>query len=156
MEKVAEALYKALRDDSATTVGIRTLLGNTSTTPHNVYHSFLPEAVDFSPSAGSQGFITYHFVSGTPDQSQMSTASRLTEEVYQFTAYHRSLSQVEAIHRRIRNRLENKRGVTDPSSQAEISEVRLESQGTSTFDDAFKVWYRSDFYRVWGRDDDLP
>ena len=155
MEKVNEALYKALRDDSEATVGIRVLLGNTSTTPYNVHHAFLPEKVDFSPSTGAQGFITYQFVSGTPDNSNMSTASRLIEEVYQFTAYHRNLSVVEDIQRRIKKRLQNKKGITDPTSQAQLYEVLLDSESPPTFDDAFKVWFQTKFYRAWVRDDDI-
>lgn len=155
MEKVNEALYKALRDDSEATVGIRALLGNTTTTPYNVHHAFLPDKVDFSQASGAKGYITYQFVSGTPDNSNMSTASRLSEDVYQFTAYHRNLSKVEDIHRRIKKRLQNKRGITDPTSQAEIGEVLLDSESPPTFDEAFKVWFQVKYYRVWVRDDDI-
>ena len=156
MEKVNEAIYKALRDDSEASVGIRALLGNTTTTPFNVFHSFLPESVDFSPSAGAQGFITYQFISGTPDLEQQSEASRLVEEVYQVTAYHRNLSIVEDIQRRVKRRLMRKRGVTDPTSQALISQIKLDNEEPPTFDDVFKVWFRTTFYRAWIRDDDLP
>lgn len=155
MEAVNQAIYKALRDDSEATVGIRALLGNTTTTPFNVFHSFLPESVDFSPSSGSQGFITYQFVSGTPDLSSQSEALRLIEEVYQVTAYHRSLSVVEDIQRRVKKRLMRKKGVTDPSSQALISQLKLDSEGPPTFDDVFKVWFKLSLYRAWIRDDDI-
>lgn len=155
MEKVNESIYKALRDDSEATVGIRALLGNTTTTPYNVYHAFMPENVDFSPSTGAQGFITYQFVSGTPDPDNHSEASRLSEDVYQITVYHRNQSIVEDIHRRVKRRLQHKRGVTDPTSQAELVGLKLDSESPPTFDDVFKVWFQTKFYRAWVRDDDI-
>lgn len=155
MEEVSKALYTALRDDSEANVGIRALLGNTTTTPYNVYHAFLPEAIDFSQSSGNKGFITYQFISGTPDITQHSRASMLSEDIYQFIAYHRNLSTVEDIHRRIKKVLQQKRKVTDPTTQAVIHEIKLDSEGPSTFDNAFKVWFQSKFYRVWVRDDDI-
>lgn len=156
MEKVSEALYKSLRDDSEATVGIRALLGNTSTTPYNVYHAFLPENVDFSPASGNKGFITYLFVSGTPDNSPHGSAAFIVEEVYNVTAYHRSLSSVESIQRRIKRRLHNLRGVTSPTSQAQLHRIALDSMGPTRFDDKWNVYWQTALYRAWLRDDDLP
>ena len=154
MEKISEAIYKALRDDSESAVGLRALLGNTTTSPYNVYHAFLPTSIDFSPTAGNKGFITYLFVSVVPELGTREDM-RVMEEVYNITAYHRLLTQLESIHRRIKWRLQDARGVSNPTSQAQLLNIRMESLGSMRFDDVFNVYFQTAFYRVWVRDDDL-
>ena len=155
MEKIAEALYKALRDDSEAAVGMRALLGNTTTSPYNVYHAFLPEAVDFVTAAGTQSFIVYQFISGIPDQTIHGRDGLAGQELYSFRVYSRSLSTLESICRRIRLRLQGKRSVTDPTTQAVIQSVKMDSEGPTIWDDEFKVFGRTVYYRVWMRDDNL-
>lgn len=155
MEKIAEALYKALRDDSEAIVGMRALLGNTTTTPYNMYHAYIPESVDFTTVTGSQSFMIYQFVSGTPDQSIHGRDGLAGEELYSFRVYSRSLSTLESICRRIRLRLQGKRDVTDPTTQAVILDVKMDSEGPTIWDDDFKVYGRTVYYRVWMRDDNL-
>ena len=155
MEKISEAIYKALRDDSETTNGLRTLLGNTATNPFNVYHAFLPDGIDFSPSAGLKGFVTYQFVSGVPEPGISSEDNRLLEEVYSINAYHRTLTQLEKIHRRIKWRLQNARSVTNPTSESQLYLIRLDNMGPIRFDEAFNVYWQLAQYRAWLRDDDL-
>ena len=152
MEKVDEAIYKALRDDSVASVGIRALLGNTTTSPYNVYHAFLPEGIDFSPSGGSKGFMTYLRVSAVADMDTHPKAAWLMNLLYNITVYARALSTVEAVLRRVRVRLDHGFGVTNPTSQAELHNIKLESVGPSRWDDAFKVHFQTAFYRAWGRD----
>jgi len=154
VEKIAESLYKALRDDSEATVGIRALLGNTTTTPYNVYHVSIPAAVDFVTATGSQSFIVYQFVSGTPDQSFHGRDGLAGQELYSFRVYSRTLSTLESVCRRMRLRL-RKKYVTDPTTQAVILEIKMDSEGATIWDDEFKVWGRTVYYRVWMRDDNL-
>lgn len=155
MEAVAQALYTALRDDSEATVGMRALLGNTTTTPYNMHHVLIPEAIDFVTAAGTQSFMVYQFVSGIPRQDIHGRDGLAGEELYNFRVYSRSLATLESICRRIKLRLQNKLYVTQPTSQAVIQEVKLDSEGPTIWDDEFKVWGRSNFYRVWCRDDNL-
>lgn len=155
MEKIAEALYKALRDDSEATVGIRALLGNTTTAPYNVYHASPPEALDFVTSTTTQSFIIYQFVSGTPDLSIHGKDGLAGQEIYSFRVYSRSLTTLESICRRIRIRLQGKRYVVNPTTQSVIQNVKMDSEGPTTWDDEFKVFGRTVYYRVWMRDDNL-
>ena len=67
MEQVSQALYKALRDDSEATNGIRALLGNTTANPYNCYFGSFPESFDFSPSGGAKGLLVYSMVSCVRD-----------------------------------------------------------------------------------------
>ena len=155
MEKVDVAIYKTLRDDSEASVGIRALLGNTTTTPYNTYHAFLPDNIDFSPAAGNVGFIVYMRISSTPDLGVHSLSTLTEQSVYQISAYHRVLSSVEAIHRRIKKRLLRLDHVTQPTSQSGLYQLLLESEDPVTFDDSFKVWFQQKYYRAWVRDDDI-
>jgi len=155
MEQVDQAIYKAMRDDSEATVGLRALLGNTSSTPFNVYHAFLPQSIDFSKSDGSDSYITYQFISGVPQNASHSLADMVQEDVYNITVYSRSRPTLESIHRRIKTRLQNKRGVTNPTSEAELIELKLDSESSPQWDDDFKIWFQSKFYRAWVRDDNI-
>lgn len=155
MESIGQAIYTALRDDSEATNGIRALLGNTGTTPYNVYHSHLPDNIDFNQSSGAHSFITYFLVSSVSDNSVHGADGRLVEEVYNITVYSRTLSTLESVHRRIKLRLHDMRNITAPSSQARIHQVRFENEIATQWDDDFKVFFRPAFYRVWGRDDNI-
>lgn len=156
MEKIDEAIYLAMRDDATATVGLRALLGNTTVTPYNVYHSHLPAAIDFTPASGQKGFVVYSFVSGALDNAQQSRAGQVQESLYNITVYHRLLPSLEAIHRRIKQNLYHLWRMTLPTSQAELHQVKLDSEGPHVWDDAFKVHYQTKIYRVWGRDNDMP
>lgn len=151
----AQALYETLRDDSEATVGIRALLGNTTATPYNVHHAFLPEAIDFSAAGGTKAFIVYQFISGTPDNTSHNRAALLSQEVYSVTVYARSLAKIIAVHKRVKLLLHDKRSVTDPSSGVVIFRMALDAQNPPRFDDAFETWFQSAFYRAWVRDDNL-
>jgi len=155
MEKIDSAIYLALRDDSEATVGIRALLGNTTTTPYNVYHAFFPDNFDFSPASGNKGIVVYNFVSGTPDKTVHSKSTIISEDLYDITAYHRSLDTLEDIHRRIKKRLYLLNNVTKPTSQAELHQLLLDSERPPTFDDDWQVWFQTKSYRAWVRDDDI-
>ena len=156
MEQAGQAIYTALRDDSEATNGIRALLGNTTTTPYNVYHADFPTSFDFSPSSGTaQGLITYHMVSSVRDNEMSRPSIYVFQALYNITVYARALTKVEAVHRRVMLRLHNMRNVTVPTTLAWLHNVKLENEGPNIFDDAFKVHYRAAFYRVWGRDDNI-
>lgn len=155
MEKIDESIYKALRDDSTASVGIRALLGNTATSPYNVYHAFLPDDVDFQTASGQVGFLVYHRISSVPDIEQHNPSGLTMVMLYQISAYARSLPTVESVLRRVRWRLDHLRGVTLPTTLAALHQIKLDSAGPTRFDDAFKVFFRNDMYRVWGRDDNL-
>lgn len=155
-DKVSEAIYKAMRDDCDDLVGLRALLGETRNTPFNVYHAYLPERVDFRNSDGDdRSYVTYFMVSSTPDNSFSSPASRAIELLYDVTGYSRKLLTLEKIMRRVKWRLQDKRGVTNPSSLVAIQKIALDSEGSTSWDEAFKVYFKTATYRVWGRDDDL-
>lgn len=154
MEQVAQSIYQAMRDDSAATVGLRALLGNTTTTPYNVYHAFLPAGIDFS-STTAQSYITYQLISSVADIEQHSKGGRIMVETWQITAYAHTRTKVDSIHRRIRHRLDALHNVTLPTSQAVLHQIRFESLGPHTWDDAYKVFFQEATYRSWGRDDDI-
>jgi len=155
MEEASKAVYQTLRDDSTATVGLRALLGNTTTTPYNVHYAFLPEHVDFSPSAGNVGHVVVLLASSIADIQAGSIATRLMQDVYQITAYARSLSTVRAAHSRIRWILEHKRKMTNPTSDDVIQKIALEGYGPDRYDDAFDCRWQVATYRVWRRDDDI-
>ena len=155
MEKVSQALYQALRDDSEATVGIRALLGNTTTSPYNVYHAFIPEAIDLKTAAGNVGFITYNLISSVAETDIGAPAVRLFQELYDFTVYHRLLTTVEAVHQRIKRRLISNRGVTQPTTLAAIYNLKLERLGPHRWDENFNVYFQVASYRAWVRDDDI-
>lgn len=155
MEKVGQAIYTAMRDDSEATNGIRALLGNTTTSPYNVFHAQFPDEFDFSASGGAKGLITYHFVSASYDTDMGTAAVKTFQAVYNVSAYARALSTVESVHRRVKLRLDRMRNVTVPTSQAWIHQIKLESEGPNLFDDAFQVWRRTAIYRAWCRDDNV-
>lgn len=153
-ENISEAIYKALRDDSLATNGIRALLGNTTTTPYNVYHAYVPESVDFSPPAGAVGFITYFMVTDTPNLEYQSVATEVVESIYNITAYHKTMTQLDKVLRRVRYRLEDMTGITRPTARSTMHKVRWQMDTTTKWDDEFKVWYRTSLYKVWYRNDD--
>ena len=155
MEEAEKAIYQALRDDSEATNGLRALLGNTTTSPYNVYYAFLPENVDFSAAGGSKAFVTVLLASSVADLESRSPAARLMQDVYQITAYARELSKVRSIQRRIRWRLDNLRGITLPTTIDQFHNVALETYSADRYDDKFDCRWQMAEYRVWRRDDDL-
>ena len=154
MKEVEEELYKSLRDDDDPNDGIPALLGNTSTAPYNVYHSHLPESVDFRQD-DDHSFITYFLVSSIGDQDQHDRSGTTLEQLYQFTVWSRCLSKMHDIHARIKLRLNRKWKVSDPTENAVIHQVRFEADGPETWDDDFKVFTKPATYRVWVRDDNI-
>ena len=156
MEEAQKAIYQAIRDDSAASIGVRALLGNTTTTPYNVYYAFLPVALEFSPASGTkQGFVVVLLISSVADLSAGKADTRLMQDVYQVSVYARDLSKVREVHSRIRWRLEGKRGLTDPTTDDVIHKIALESIGPDRYDDAYECRWQTAIYRVWRRDDDL-
>lgn len=155
MEEAEKAIYQSLRDDSEATNGLRALLGNTTTTPYNVYYAYLPESVDFSPAGGSKAFVTVLLASSVSDVSTKVPGARLMQEVYQVTAYARDLSKVRSVHRRIRWRLDGMRGIILPTSLDQLHKVALIGYGADRYDDKFDCRWQMAEYRVWRRDDDL-
>ncbi len=155
MEEAEKALYQALRDDSEALVGLRALLGNTTTSPYNVYYAYLPENVDFSPSGGSKAFVTVLLTASPADISSPKAAARLMQDFYQVTVYARDLSKVRSVHRRIRWRLDGARGLTIPTTLDQVHKVALIGYGSDRYDDKFDCRWQMAEYRVWRRDDDL-
>ena len=148
MEKLKEAVYTALRDDSTATVGLRTLLGHAAT-PYGVYFAYLPEKPDFS----SKHYLTYMLLAQAAEPGVGGTDMRLRQAVFSVTAWSSSDITKEQILRRIENVLEQMRKVTKPTSQCELHDLRFESSGPDLFDDEFKVHHRSVQYRAYYRDD---
>lgn len=152
MELVSQAIYTALRDDSEATNGLRALLGNTTTTPYNVFHADPPAAFQFD---GGKSCLTYLFVSGTPDLSGHPTAGRAMQEIYRINAYSRNLLTVERIHKRVKWRLQGKRSLTLPTTETLLQQLKLDSMGPTRYDETWNVYWQSADYRAWVVDLDL-
>lgn len=149
MEKIKQAIYTALRDDSTATVGLRTLLGSHTATPYGVYFGRSPVTADYS----SKSYLTYSFLSGDGDMGSSDSSCERRSGIFQITAWSESNTTMERILRRVSNVLHRKNKVTNPTSESQLVDIQLASQGPDLFDDDAKVYYRSDQYRVWWRDD---
>lgn len=152
MELVSQAIYTALRDDSEATNGLRALLGNTSATPYNMFHAFVPASFQYD---GGKSCLTYQFVSGTPDLNTHPTAGRTVQEVYRVNVYSRSILTVERAHKRVKWRLQGARSVTQPSSESIISKLALDFMAPTRYDEAWNVFWQTADYRAWIIDADL-
>ncbi len=148
MEKIRECLFKALRDDSVVTVGIRALLGHPAT-PWGVHHMSMPESPDFS----TLGYLTYYLLAQPPGGGKESPDSRLREAVFSVTAWSESADTVDKVLRRAENVLVNARKVTVPTREAGVHGVDFDGSGPMLFDDDYKVFYRAVQFRVKYRDD---
>lgn len=152
MKEVDRVIYQALRDDSEATYGIRTLLGNTTTSPYNVYRFFLPSGIDFS-AATSQSYVTFFPVSTNYDMSFHAKDARAFQSLYQFTVWSRSVGKCYDVVERIKWRLDRMQAVGTPSVDAGIIGVKFEGVVTETFDNDYKVHLVICQARIWGRDD---
>lgn len=151
MKEVTKAIYTALRDDAEATYGIRALLGNTTTSPYNIYYSFLPSNIDFS-STTAQSYITFIPVSTVYDDQYHGKDARAFEMLWQFTVWSRSIEKCYDIINRIKWRLDKMESVNAPTADVEIYKVHFSSVGPEDFDDGFKVHAVVCQVRVWGRD----
>lgn len=152
MDVVKEMLYKAVRDDSVATVGIRVLLGNTTTTPYGVYHANLPDNLDF---ASSKKYITYFQITADYDLSfpRHNFATIVKEETYQFTAWGGSgTSSNDKILDRVKYLLEGKHKTTNPTSDAIVLSIKCEWEGPDLWDEDNRIFYKSIRFRVWVQD----
>lgn len=154
MEQADQAFYKTLRDDTEATVGLRALLGSPSANPYNVYHAYLPEALDFSPAGGAQSFLTYLRVSSRGDIEHPRPVQTV-QSLYDVTGYSRSRATLNSIMERVKLRLHRMRNVTAASSQVVIHQVLFESEGSDRFDEAFNCHWRVATYRMRFRDDNI-
>ena len=155
-EKVSQAIYTALRDDSEATNGIRALLGNTTTTPYNVFYKSPPAQFDFTPASGSaQSLLIYNEVASIGDLTIRPKTVQLLEEEYDVQAWSRSLTQLDAIMRRVKLRLNGLRNVTLPTSQNDLHQIKFQSMTSAIFDEAWQVYWRTARFLAWSRDDVL-
>jgi hypothetical protein len=141
-----------MRDDSASTSGIRYLLGFRATgsvTPFGVYLANLPQTLDFK----THSYITYYIVNRSPVISGRDTGTKLREVLLAVTAWSESDTTKERILRRVERVLDGMAKVARAGSQSDIHGIHYESSGPDLFDDSEKVYYRTDQYRVWYRDD---
>lgn len=152
MYVIKEMLYKAIRDDSKATVGIRALLSNTTTTPYNVYHANLPDNVDFS---SSKKYITYYQLTGEYDTSfpRHNYATIPKEETYQFTVWGGTgTTSNDKILDRIKFLLEGKHKTTNPTTDAAVFTIKCEWEGPDLYDEDYRIYYKSARFRVWLQD----
>ncbi len=152
MDVVKEMIYKALRDDSAATVGIRALLSQAAT-PYGVYHANLPDNVDFT---SNKKYIVYFQGPSDYDKTypRHNLATVVKEETYQITAWGgNATTSNDKILDRVKHLLEGKHKTTNPTTDAEVYQIRCEWEGPDLWDDDYKTYYKSTRYRVWVRDD---
>ena len=147
MKLLKQAIHTALRDDSVATVGLRALLGHAAL-PFGVYYHFLPEQPDFSTSH----WLTWHLLTGSPVAAPESSAY-LRETTFDVTAWSEDPDKVEDILLRVRAVLENARKVTRPTSECDLHAIKWEGHGPDLFDPKFQVYFRSENYRAFHRED---
>jgi hypothetical protein len=150
MEAVGNALYTAMRDDTT----MRTLLGAPAASPYGVFHADLPQGFDFSPSTGKKSAVTYFEVTGTVDHDFHGIHAQAEQALYNVTVYARVKADAEAIHRRVKWILQDKRLVTQPTSGGVILGLKRESLDGAKWDEAWKCFYMTSIYRVWAKEED--
>jgi hypothetical protein len=150
MEAVGNALYTALRDNAA----LRVLLGAPAASPYNVFHAEIPTGFDFSPSTGKKMCVTYFEVSSVVDHDFHGAHAQAAQEIYNVTVFARLKTDAEAIHRRVKWILQEKRLVTQPTSGAVILNIKRESIGGAQYDSAWKCYYMVSTYRVWAKEEE--
>lgn len=92
-------------------------------------------------------------VSCVRDTEFRGPAAMVAELLYDVTVYARAESTVESAQRRVNVRLQDKRFITAPTSQAVIQNVKLDNIHAVEWDDAWRVYHQTATYRVWARDD---
>lgn len=148
MVKIFEAINTALRDDATATVGLRAITGH-SATPWGVHKHKMPEKPDFT----SKYYIVFYFLGATPINDTHGSEARLREDVLVIDVYGKSGDQVEVILKRVRWLLENRRGVTLPTSEEELHAIEYEGPGPNLYDEEFNVPHRVNNFRVKWRED---
>jgi hypothetical protein len=151
MEAVGNAIYSAMQNDTT----LLALLGAPTVSPYNVFHAEVPQGFDFSPSTGAHKCITYSEVSSVVDQNFVGISCQGAQELYNITSMARLKTDAEAIDRRVKWLLHDKRGVTQPSSGAVILNIKRESKGGVQWDSAWKCYYTTSIYRVWAKEEDF-
>lgn len=147
MKALREAIHKALRDDSAATVGLRALLGH-ATTPFGVYYHFFPETPDFT----NLSYLTYYFLAGVAGESH-DVDAYLREHVFAVTAWSEDMDKMEDILMRVRNVIENMRKLTLPTATIGLHSIKWESASADLFDQDDQVYHRTEQYRAFYRED---
>lgn len=146
MTNLRQMVHTALRDDSS----LRTLVGNTTTTPYNVYREDPPVPFDFT----SQAMVVWHFLANTPTlPSSHGVSMRQREQVFAVTAYSADPDAVDNILARVRRIFEDLKAVTLPSAGAEVVACHFEDEGPDLFDAEKKVKYRAVQFRIHYRED---
>lgn len=148
MEKIKLAVHTALRDDSVTTVGLRTLLGHAAA-PFGVYYHHFPESPDFS----TLSYLTWFIINRLSSDTHSGIDIRMRELVITVTAWSEDSDTRDQVLRRVENVLHNKRRVTNPTSESELHDIQFDGAGPDLFDTDYQVHYRSENYHVWYRDD---
>lgn len=151
MESVGKAIYQAMRDDTT----LRALLGNPAANPYNIFHAEVPQGFDFSPASGTKRCITYFEVSSVPDQEFAGSPCQAVAELYNVTAYGRIKTDVEAIQKRVKWILQDKRLVTQPTSEAVILNIKRENKEGARWDEAWQCYFMTAIYRVWAKDEEF-
>lgn len=144
-------IYEALKNDTATTFGIRGLLRQTSV-PYGIYHANLPDNFDF---ADSKKYITYFQLTGEFDTSMprdnFSTIAK--QETYQITIWgDDNLISNDRILSRIIYVLDGKHKTTNPTTKAMVFDIKCEWEGPDQWHDIYKIWHKSARFRVWLQD----
>ena len=152
MKQLKLAIHTALRDDMDALVGLRALLGQSSATPYGVYQGHWQGVPNFKNAAGPQSYLTWLFLQGQSTGTVL-TDLRLREQLFAVTAWSENSDTMEDILRRARFVLEGMARVTQPTFDVELHQIRHEGSGPDLFDDRFKVYYRSEHFRAYYRED---
>jgi len=147
MKLLAQAIHTALRDDTVATIGMRALLGF-SATPWGVFQEHFPDIPDF----GNNGMLTWQFVSASEAGGSGLSDMKLRQQVFRVTAWSVNPDVVFDILKRAMFLLDNMRGVTKPTSDVDLHQIRYESSGPTLYDDKHKVYYRADTFRAYFRE----
>lgn len=150
MKAVKQMVHTALRDDAT----LRTL-GAHAATPYGVYEAHFPEPPNFSSGATARAYVTWQFLGGPAEDVdvQGDPSMRRRHLVVSITVWSISPDTIEDMHARIRRLLVGMRGVTLPSSGAEVHGIAFQDAGPDLFDNDFKVYFRAETYRVSFRED---
>lgn len=152
MKLLKLAIHTALRDDNDPVVGMRTLLGQSTTTPYGVYQGRWQGPPNFKNANGPQAYLTWLFLQGTSTGTVQSDL-RLREQVFAVTAWSENSDNLEDILRRARFVLEGMGRTSLPTNDVELHQIRHEGCGPDLFDDKFKVYYRAEHFRAYYRED---
>lgn len=154
MDVIKQMIYTALRDDTTATVGLRALLGHSST-PYGVYKEYSLQSFDFT---NSKKYITLSNLTGLPDISlpRHNYSTVFKEETYQIIAWGGdATTSNDKILDRVKYVLEGKRKTTNPTSNAKVFSIKCEFEGPDLFHEDYKIFYKSARFRIWLQDETM-